>query len=98
VGLTNDDGAAVRAWTSAALNTDDGVRRLAKAFTSFGWTRVLGDAVAKREARVNLQDMAGLIDLDAFRPCVEALVSAGGYPEVQEFVEAWRRADGSNSS
>jgi predicted KAP-like P-loop ATPase len=97
-GLTNDDGAAVRAWTSAALNTDDGVRRLAKAFTMFDWTHGLGDAVAKRVARVNPQDMAGLIDLDAFRPYVEALVSAGEYPEVQEFVEAWRRADSSNSS
>lgn len=98
VDLATDDGAAVRAWTSAALATDDGVRRLAKAFTSYGWTQGLGfagmgDAVAKRVTRVSPAGMARLMDLDAFRPRAEALASAGGNPEVQEFLEAWRRAD-----
>jgi predicted KAP-like P-loop ATPase len=98
VDLTTDDGAAVRAWTSAALATDDGVRRLAKAFTSYGWTQGLGfagmgDAVAKRVTRVSPTGMARLMDLDAFRPRAEALASAGGNPEIQEFLEAWRRAD-----
>jgi hypothetical protein len=37
--------------------------------------------------------MARLIDLDAFRLRVEAVVAARGNPEVQEFLEAWQRAD-----
>jgi hypothetical protein len=53
----------------------------------------MGDAVAKRVTRVSPTGMARLMDLDAFRPRVEALASAGGNPEVQEFLEAWRRAD-----
>lgn len=98
VDLTIDDGAAVRAWTYAAFATDDGVRQLAKAFSSYGWTQGMGfagmgDAVAKRVTRVNPTGMARLMDLDAFRPRVESVAVAGGSPEVQEFLEAWRRAD-----
>lgn len=96
--LTADNGAAVRAWTSAVFATDDGVRQLAKAFTSYGWTQGMGfagmgDAVAKRVTRVSPTGMARLMDLDAFRLRVEALAAAGANPEVQEFLEAWRRAD-----
>jgi predicted KAP-like P-loop ATPase len=91
--LTTDDGASVRAWTSAAFATDDGVRQIAKAFTSYGWTQAMGDAVAKRVTRVSPQSMARLMDLDAFRPRVEAVAAAGASPEVQEFLEAWQRAD-----
>lgn len=98
VDLTTDEGAAVRAWTSAAFATDDGVRQLAKAFTSYGWTQGMGfggigDVVAKRVTRVSPKGMARLIDLHAFRPRVEAVAAAAGNPEVQEFLEAWRRAD-----
>lgn len=96
--LTADNGATVRAWTSAAFATDDGVRQLAKAFTSYGWTQGMGfagigDAVAKRVTRVSPTGMARLMDLDAFRLRVEAVAAAGANPEVQEFLEAWRRAD-----
>ena len=91
--LVGDDGAAVRAWTSAAFATDDGVRRLAKAFTSYGWTQGMGDAVAKRVTRVSPKGMARLMNLNAFRPRVEAVAAAGASPEVKEFLEAWRRAE-----
>lgn len=97
--LTTDDGAAVRAWTSAAFDSDEGVRQLAKAFTSYGWTQGMGfagmgDAVAKRITRVSPTGMARLMDLEAFRQRVEAAAAtAGGAPEVKEFLEAWRRAD-----
>jgi hypothetical protein len=95
--LTTDDGATVRAWTSAAFANDHGVRQLAKAFTSYGWTQGMGfagmgDAVAKRVTRVSLQSMVRLIDLDAFRPRVETVAAAGKSPEVQEFLDAWQRA------
>lgn len=93
-----DDGAAVRAWTSAAFATNDGVRHLAKAFTSYAWTQGMGlagmgDVVARRVRRVSPSGMARLMDLDAFRPRVEAVAAAGENPEVQEFLEAWQRAD-----
>ncbi len=91
--LTTDDGATVRAWTSAAFATDHGVRQLAKAFTSYGWMQGMGDAVAKRVMRVNRQSMVRLIDLDAFQPRVKAVAAAGESPEVQGFLDAWLRAD-----
>ncbi|MDE1716152.1 KAP family P-loop NTPase fold protein [Chromobacterium amazonense] len=96
--LTTDDGAAVRAWTSAVIASDDGVRQLAKAFTSSGWTQGMGfagmgDVVAKRVTRVSLSGMARLIDLDAFRSRVETVAAGGADPEVQAFLEAWKRSD-----
>lgn len=98
VELTADDGATVRAWTSASFANDDGVRLLAKAFTSYAWTQGmgfggLGDVVAKRVTRVSPKGMAQLIDLDAFRLRVEAVAAQGADTDVQEFLEAWRRAD-----
>lgn len=96
--LTGDDSSTVHAWTSTVFATDGGVRQLAKAFTSYGWTQGmgfagLGDAVAKRVTHVNPQGMARLMDLEAFRARVEALAAVGESPEVQEFLEAWQRAD-----
>lgn len=98
VDLAADDGEAVRAWTSSAFATDDGVRQLAKAFTSYGWTQGmgfagLGDVVAKRVTRVSPKGMDRLMDLEAFRLRVEAVAAAGANPEVQEFLAAWQRAD-----
>lgn len=91
--LAADDGAAVRAWTSAALATDDGVRQIAKAFTSYGWTQGMGDMVARRTTRVSPKGMDRLIDLDAFRLRIEAVAAADANPQIREFLEAWRRAD-----
>ncbi|VVD95466.1 hypothetical protein PMO31116_01830 [Pandoraea morbifera] len=95
--LATDDGAEVRAWTSGVFASDDGVRQLAKAFTSYGWTQSMGfggmgDVVAQRVTRVHRKGMARLLDLDAFRLRVEAVASNGEHPEVLEFLEAWRRA------
>lgn len=96
--LTNDEGATVRAWTSAASVTDNGVRHLAKAFTTYGWTHGMGfagmgDAVSRRVTHVSISGMARLIDLAAFRLRVEAVVTEAPSSEVQEFLEAWQRAD-----
>lgn len=98
IDLSADEGVAVHAWTSAALATDAGVRHLARAFTQYGWTQgmgsgSMGDVVAKRVTRVSPRSMARLIDLDAFRSRVEAVAAEGTNPEVQEFLEAWQRAD-----
>ncbi|WP_342706050.1 hypothetical protein OHZ10_36000 [Burkholderia arboris] len=77
---------------------DDGVRQLAKAFTSYGRTQGLGfagmgDVVAKRVTQVSPESMAGLMNLDAFWSRVESVAATGADPEIQEFMEAWRRAD-----
>uniref|UniRef100_UPI0023B07B5F KAP family P-loop NTPase fold protein n=1 Tax=Sedimenticola hydrogenitrophicus TaxID=2967975 RepID=UPI0023B07B5F len=93
VDLTTDDGTAVRAWTSSAFASDDGVRLLAKAFTLYSWTQGMGDVVAKRVTRVSPKGMDRLMDLGAFRSRVEAVAAAGANPQVREFLEAWQRAD-----
>lgn len=54
------------------------------------------DVVARRGTRVSPKGMARLMDLDAFRSRVEAVAAAGGNPEIQEFLEAWHRADQGN--
>lgn len=97
VELTSDDGAAVKAWTSEAFASSDGVRQLIKAFTSYGWTQGFGDVVAKRVTRVNPEAMAQVMDLDAFRIRVEAVAAARSLPEAQEFLEAWDRANNGDS-
>lgn len=94
--LTNDNGAEVRDWISSQLTTDHGVKLLAKAFTSYAWTQGMGfdgmgDLVAHRITRVDLKGIAKLIDLDVFRPRVEDIAVSD--PDVDEFLEAWRRAE-----
>lgn len=96
--LAADDGAAVRAWTSSAFASDDGVRKLAKAFTSYSWTQGMGvagmgDLVAKRVTLVSLKGMGQLMDLESFRSRVESVATANESPQVQEFLEAWQRTD-----
>lgn len=96
--LNNGDGASVRTWTAAVFATDEGVRKLAEAFTSYGWTQGMGiagmgDAVAKRVTRVNREGMAQVIDLDKFKSRVETVAATGASPEVQLFLEAWQRAE-----
>jgi hypothetical protein len=94
--LAEDDGATVRAWTAAHYASDAGVKLLAKAFTSIGWSQGmggLGDMVAKRTTRVRIRNMEKFVDLDAFRKRVEEVAATGSAAEVVEFIEAWRRAD-----
>jgi predicted KAP-like P-loop ATPase len=96
--LTNDEGVTVRAWTSDALTTVEGVQQLAKAFTLYGWTHSMGfagmgDAVSRRTTRVHLKGIARLTHLDAFRQRVEAVAAAGESPEVNEFLKAWQIAE-----
>lgn len=96
--IAGDDGAAVRAWTFNLLATDDGVKQLANAFTAHSWTQgmgfsSLGDAVARRQTRVQLDGMARLIDLKEFRARVEAVAAATSDPGLEAFLTAWRDAE-----
>ena len=96
--LAGDHGTAARAWTSALQATDEGVRQLARAFTSHGWSRGLGfaglgDTVAKRTTHARMNGTEKVLDLGAFRQRVEEVAATTASPEVVEFLEAWRRAD-----
>lgn len=96
--LAGDDGAAARAWTAVLYASDAGVKQLAKAFTSFGWSQGmgiagLGDLVAKRTTRVRIKALEEFVDIDVFRKRVEEVAATGLAAEVEEFLEAWQRAD-----
>lgn len=96
--FAHDDGAAVRQFVTSALASDDGVRRLAQAFTSYGWSHSMGfvgmgDAVAKRYSRVSLESMARFVDLELLKARALAVAEGGDAPQVQEFLEAWQRAE-----
>lgn len=96
--LAGDDGTTVREWTSRAMATDEGTLQLARACTRYGTSwgmddKGMGDLVATRTVEVKPSSMADLINLDAFRQRVQAVASVGKYPEIQQFLQAWRRAD-----
>lgn len=91
--LAGDEGAAARAWTATRYAADEGVIQLAKSFTSHGWSQSWGDTVAKRTTQVHITALNNFIDIQAFRKRVEEVAAQGTSPEVQEFLDAWRRAD-----
>ena len=96
--LAGDDGATVRAWAVDIYTSDAGLKQLAKAFTSFGWSQGmgvtgLGDLVAKRTTRVSIQAMEKFVDLVAFRKRVEEVAAKSTDADVVKFLEAWRCAD-----
>lgn len=96
--LAGDDGEAARTWTATLYASDAGVKLLAKAFTSFGWSQGmgfagLGDLVAKRTTHVHLNGLQKFVDLNAFRKRVEEVAATGATAEVVEFLKAWQCAD-----
>lgn len=96
--LAGDDGAAARAWTTTLYASSVGVKQLAKAFTSYGWSQGmgfagLGDVVAKRTTHVRLKDLERFVDLDVFRKRAEEVAATGSAAEVAEFLEAWMHAE-----
>ncbi len=96
--LAGDDGAAARAWTAALYASDVGVKQLARAFTSYGWSQGMGcgglsDVVAKRTTHVRMKGLEKFVDLDVFRKRVEEVAATGSAATVVEFLEAWRHAE-----
>ena len=96
--LAQDGGVEARAWVAQAVTQDEGVLHLTRAFTSYSWTQNIGlsglaDAVAKRITRVNPVSLEKLVDLAGFRARVEAVAAAGRWPDVQDFLHAWERAE-----
>lgn len=88
--LANDDGVAVKQWAAAQIATDEGVKQLAIAFTSYGWSQGLGDFVAKRTTRVQVKGLDRLMNVVQFRQRVEEVAAGGMSPDVSEFLKAWQ--------
>jgi predicted KAP-like P-loop ATPase len=101
--LTADEGAGVKAWTAAQMAHDSMIATFAKAFTSYSWSRSLGmaglgDSVAKRNTRANVDTLDAIIDTAQLRARVEELAARGTIsgPDreaIREFLEAWQRHD-----
>lgn len=93
--LANDDGVTVRQWTAAQMATDEGVKQLAIAFTSYGWSQGLGvgglgDLVARRTTRAQVKGLDRLMDVVEFRRRVEEVAAGATSPEVSKFLEVWQ--------
>jgi hypothetical protein len=91
--VAGDDGAKVKSWTTNVIGTDDGVRQLANAFKSYGWSQTFGDVVARRTINVSHSSIARLTALDVFRARVQALAESGNEAGLNEFLEVWGRSE-----
>jgi predicted KAP-like P-loop ATPase len=101
--FVEDDGEEVKQWTLEQLDHDDKVVNFAKAFTSHSWSQGLGigglgDMVAKRNTRANVESLNAVMDEERFRARVEELAAtntlvASDTEAIREFLEAWRQHD-----
>lgn len=101
--FADDDGAAVKAWTAAALDDDEMVARLAAVFTSHSWSHEmgfhgLGDLVSKRNDRASVESLEKIMDRDHFRSRVEELAGRDDLEDelaepVRRFLRAWQHRD-----
>lgn len=96
--LAVDDRLTVKRWTESIMTTDEGVKYLASAFTSYSWSQGvgglgLGDIVAKRSTRAQIQNIDKLMDVAIFRQRVEEVAAGGTMQEVAEFLAAWQQFD-----
>ncbi len=99
--IAADKGAEVKQWADAQLENDEMVARFAQAFTSHSWSQSmgfsgLGDRVAKRNIRANVDGLDAILDKERFRQRVEELSKRPGLAEpmasqVREFLQAWKR-------
>lgn len=98
--LAADDGVEVKAWTAAQMNDDAMIATFARAFTSYSWSQGLGmaglgDTVAKRNTRANVDVLDKILDKHVLRARVEQLATKsvpddGG---IAVFLSAWKRHD-----
>ncbi|WP_312073373.1 hypothetical protein [Atlantibacter sp.] len=71
------------------LDGDENIKLIAIAFTSYGWTQTMRDAVARRKTHVNIKRLGQFIDISAFKTRIEELAEKGVFPEVNEFGDCW---------
>lgn len=100
--LATDEGAEVKAWTATQMNDDAMIATFARAFTSYSWSQSLGmtglgDTVAKRNTRANVDALDKILDKDVLRVRVEQLATGGasddGSVAIREFLSAWKQRD-----
>ncbi len=100
--LADNDGAEVKAWTAAQMKDDAMIATFVRAFTSYSWSQGLGiaglgDRVAKRNTRANVDLLDQIIDKPEFRARVEQLAAKNAPDDdgvaVCEFLSAWKRRD-----
>lgn len=95
---SDQEPAEVLSWTSTLLNEDQGVVRLAQAFTSHSWVQSMGDRVARRLTRASTESIERVLDRELFRNRLEALLAinslAPGDAEiVRAFLGAWDQGE-----
>jgi predicted KAP-like P-loop ATPase len=97
--LARDDGAEVKAWAAKQMQDDMMIATFSKAFTSYTWSQGLGmaglgDTVAKRGTRANVDSLDSILDRRYLRERVEQL-AAGDQSgnDIKEFLSAWKRHD-----
>jgi hypothetical protein len=98
-----DEGAEVKAWANAQMEHDAMLVTFARAFTSYSWSQGLGidglgDTVAKRKTRANVDSLDKILDRTKLRCHIEELAAAGTLSPsdgdaIREFLEAWQRHD-----
>jgi len=102
VEFADDEGAEVRAWTSAQLDSDAMVACFAGMCTSVSWSfglggfGDLGDRVSISSVRASVGGLDQIMDVDKFRQRLTE-VQAHGSPQQQQtittFLNAWERKD-----
>jgi hypothetical protein len=99
--LAGDDGVEVKAWTAKQIEDDAMIATFATAFSSYSWSQSLGfaglgDTVAKRKTRANVERLDKILDVPTLRVRVEQL-AAKDVPDdaICEFLSAWKRRDAS---
>ncbi len=101
--FSEDDGAEVKAWTSAQLNADESVSLFARAFTGESWSQGmgmagLGDRVAMRRVRASVNGIEQILDVVEFRRRLEEIercesIEKESKENVKVFLAAWRRQE-----
>ncbi len=99
----SEDGSEVKARTSNQLKIDKSVSMLARAFTGESWSQGigmvgLGDRVAMRKVRAQIESLEHIIDVGEFRRRLEEMEKNEAFDKelkenVSVFLEAWRKRE-----
>lgn len=84
------DALAVRAWTSLLLELDEGVVRLADAFTGTVTSHGMGDRIARKSKRAQIEGLEKIVDTTLFRQRLTEVASQPGVaPAAQTYLDSW---------
>ncbi|MBX3446964.1 MAG: hypothetical protein KF765_09415 [Parvibaculaceae bacterium] len=99
--FADNDPTEVRAWTDPLLSNEKALIIFAKGFTGESWSQGmgfvgLGDRVAQRHVRAQINENTNILDVDRFRTELERLQASGQLDEpnqkvIDDFLAAWDR-------